>query len=172
VTIESDPVRVNGVYYGWYIVAICVLTQVAANAVAMSTFSLFLRPWSAEMHTPISALLLALSACGTVFAFVAPLTGTLADKYPARVLFGGGLLLLTLVLLGLSFAHKTWQIIALYALPLAVAMSLTTDLVCNSVLSRWFVRRRGLALGISGFGLGAGGVVLPPIVAALLPELG
>lgn len=169
---ESGPARVSGVYYGWYIVAICVLSQVAANSAAMNTFSLFVRPWSTEMHTPISALLLALTALGMVYAILAPITGILCDKYPARFLFSGGLLLLALVFLGLSFAHETWQIIALYALPLPVAMNLTTDLVCNSLLSRWFVRRLGLALGISGFGLGAGGIILPPIVAALLPEFG
>jgi MFS family permease len=169
---DTAPIRGRGPYYGWCIVAICILTQVATNALAMNTFSLFLQHWSSEMHTPISAFLLSLSACGTVFALLAPITGTLADRYPARLLFGAGLTLLTLVFLGLSAASRPWQIIAIYALPLPLVMNLTTDVVCNSVLSRWFVRRLGLALGLSAFGLGLGGVILPPVLATLMPQFG
>ena len=171
-SIEPTPVGVKGIYYGWYIVAICVLTQIAANSLAMNTFSLFVGPWSSEMHAPISTLLLALTSLGAGYALLAPFTGTLSDNFSARSLFCAGLLLLVLSLLGISSAHKAWQIIALYAVPLPLAMSLTTDLVCNTLLSRWFVHRLGLALGISSFGLGAGGIILPPIVAALLPEFG
>src|SRR5208282_3477907 len=47
-----------------------------------------------------------------------------------------------------------------------------TTLPANAVVSRWFVRRLGLALGLTSFGLGIAGVVLPPIVGALLPEFG
>ena len=40
------------------------------------------------------------------------------------------------------------------------------------MVSRWFVRRLGLALGLTAFGLGMAGVVMPPIVAAVMPTLG
>jgi sugar phosphate permease len=42
----------------------------------------------------------------------------------------------------------------------------------NTVVSRWFVRRRGLALGLTSFGLGVAGVILPPIFAGLLSSIG
>jgi MFS family permease len=167
-TMETGPARVNGVYYGWYIVVICVLTQVCANALPVNAFSLFLRPWSTEMHTPVSTFLLAIGSMGSVCAFIAPLAGAMADKYPARRMLGIGVVILAIGFLAISFAHAPWQILASYAVILPVAVLMTTSIVTNSVISRWFVRRLGLALGISGFGLAAGGVLLPPLVAALL----
>jgi nitrate/nitrite transporter NarK len=40
------------------------------------------------------------------------------------------------------------------------------------LISRWFVRRLGLALGLSAFGIGLAGVLLPPVIAAMLPTAG
>ena len=170
--IETRATRVNHIYYGWYVVAISVLTQVAANSLSINAFSLFLRPWSAEMHTPISTFMLAIGSIGTVAAFLAPVAGTFADKYPARMIYAIGLVVLALGFLVVSFAHAPWQILASYALILPIGAAMTTAVVSNSLLSRWFVRRLGLALGISNAGLGLGGVLLPPVIAGLLDEFG
>jgi MFS family permease len=62
--------------------------------------------------------------------------------------------------------------LALYALLLPVSVAFAATLTANAVVSRWFVRRLGLALGLTSFGLGLAGVVLPPIVAAVIPYLG
>jgi MFS family permease len=44
--------------------------------------------------------------------------------------------------------------------------------VCNALISRWFVRRQGLAFGLSAFGIGLAGVLLPQIISPLLPVVG
>ena len=60
----------------------------------------------------------------------------------------------------------------LYAALLPVSLLLSTSLLSNAVVSRWFVRRLGLAMSITAFGLGMAGVVMPPIIAAATPILG
>jgi sugar phosphate permease len=42
----------------------------------------------------------------------------------------------------------------------------------NAVVSRWFVRRLGIALGITAFGVGIAGVILPPVIAWVMPLIG
>ena len=95
-----------------------------------------------------------------------------ADKYPARWLMGGGLIGVALFYLGVSFVTASWQLVALYALLLPISVVCSTALPANAVVSRWFVRRLGFALGLTAFGLGMAGVILPPIVAAVTPEFG
>jgi nitrate/nitrite transporter NarK len=65
-----------------------------------------------------------------------------------------------------------WQIAALYAVLAPLALCLSTAVTANALISRWFVRRLGLALGLSAFGIGMAGVLLPPAIGAMLPTIG
>jgi sugar phosphate permease len=171
-TATEGAAQRHGWYHGWNIVAVCVLAQTVANGLPVNAFSLFLRDWSAQLHTPISTLQLGIAAFGLFCAFLSPKAGVFADKYPARWLMGGGLIGIALFYLGVSFVTASWQLVALYALLLPISVVCSTALPANAVVSRWFVRRLGFALGLTAFGLGMAGVILPPIVAAMTPEFG
>lgn len=168
----AEGARARGWYHGWNIVAICILSQVAANGLTYNTFSLFLPGWSTELQTPVSRLQLPVAAMSLVAALLAPMVGTLADKYPARRLFGFGLAGMAIFYLAISQATAAWQLLTLYAFLAPLALCLATAITANALISRWFVRRLGLALGLSAFGIGVAGVILPPVIAALLPKFG
>jgi MFS family permease len=170
-TTSSDTHR-GGWYHGWNIVAVCILSGIAANALPINAYSLFLKNWSADLHEPISTLQLGIAAIGLSSAFLAPLVGSWADKYPSRLLFGIGLAGVVLFCVGISLMHAVWQYFLLYLLLLPLPLGLTTSLTANAVVSRWFKRRLGLALGLTAFGLGLGGVIVPPLAAGLMHLLG
>ena len=159
-------------YYGWNVVAVCVLAGIAANALPINAFSLFLGEWTAQLHVPVSTLQIGIGACGLGCAIFSPVAGILADKYSGRWLFGIGLVGMVVFSFGISWVTRVWEFIALYALVLPLSLLLSTAILANAVVSRWFVRRLGLALSITAFGLGMAGVVMPPIVAATLPTIG
>jgi MFS family permease len=167
---SATPTR--GWYYGWNIVAVCVLSQVAANGLTYNTYSLFLRDWSAQLHAPISQLQLPIAAMSLVAALLAPLAGVFADRYQARRLFAIGLVGMAIFYFAMSTATAAWHVFALYALLVPAALVLSTAVTANALISRWFVRRLGLALGLSAFGIGLAGVLLPPLIAAILPTAG
>jgi MFS family permease len=159
-------------YYGWNIVAACVLSTILVNGIPTFAFSLFLKDWTAELHSRISFLQLGVSAMGVVCALLAPAVGVMSDKYSARLVFGIGLVAVTLTCFAMSFVTAAWQIVAIYALLLPVAIDCGALIPANAVISRWFVRRLGLAMGLTAFGVALAGMIGPPIVAGLLPSLG
>jgi MFS family permease len=169
VSVTPDIGARRGWYHGWNIVAACALAEAMANGLPVNAFTLFLQDWSAELHAPISSLQLGLAALGIFSSVLAPFVGVLVDRKPARLLMGGGLLTLALFEIGISFVTTMWQFLALYILLLPTAVVFSTTLPANAIVSRWFVRRLGLALGLTAFGLGLAGVVLPQLIAALLP---
>lgn len=171
-TPSGDAVRRRGWYHGWNIVAACMAAQIAANALPINAFSLFLHDWSKQLHTSISTLQLGLAASSMGVALLSPFVGSLADRYPARWLFGIGLAGTAVCCFGISVVAATWQLLLLYALVLPIALTFPTIVPSNAVVSRWFVRRLGLALGLTSFGLGLGGIVMPPIIAAVMPIVG
>ena len=162
----------RGWYYGWNIVAICILAQIASTALPVSTFSLFLHDWAAQFHKPISSLQLGLAADGIGCAIVAPFVGMLVDKYPTKILMAIGLLGMGLFCLGMSLATQFWQYLFLYGFVVPISVTLSTAVPANALISRWFVRRRGLALGLTSLGLSAAGVLMAPVVAAAMPAIG
>lgn len=165
---SSDVLGQRRWYYGWSIVAVCILSQAVANGLTYNSLSLFYEDWSTQLNAPKSYLMLAIGLMGTVAAMISPFVGALADKFPARRLFTYGLLGIALFYLAVGSIKAAWQLLALYAVLAPVALCLSTAVVANAVISRWFVRRRGLALGLSAFGIGLAGVVLPPVLNRLL----
>jgi MFS transporter, OFA family, oxalate/formate antiporter len=161
-----------GWYYGWNIIAIAVLSQVSANGIALNSFSLFLHDWAAELHSPISSLQLVILPMITIASLISPLAGILADKFPARWLMGGGTLGIAVFCLLISTVTATWQVYVLYGALLPFAVCFSTSVVANALVSRWFVRRIGLALGLTAFGVGLAGALLPPVIGAAMPSLG
>jgi MFS family permease len=159
-------------YYGWNIVAVCMLSQIAANGILFNSLPLFLKPWSEELHAPISEILLCYLPMLVIMSALSPVIGAMADRKPARLLIGLGVAALVPIHLAMSAVTKIWQVQALYALAVPAPMTLAATVVCNPLISRWFVKRAGLALGLSAFGIAIGGIVLPPLIAAAIPVIG
>jgi len=162
----------RGWYHGWNIVAVCILSQTMGNGLTYNALSLFLKGWSQELNTPISHLTLTVAIMGTVAALVSPFVGALADKYPARRLLVIGLLGMAVFYVLVGSVTASWQLLVLYGVIAAPALTFCTAVVANALISRWFVRRRGLAFGLSAFGIGLAGVLLPQIINPLLPLVG
>ena len=142
--------RRGGWYHGWNIVAVAVISQIAAYGLPLNSISLFLNDWARDLHSPISHLLLAMAPLAWVSAIASPIAGALADKRRARWLFGIGLAGIGLFCYLMSTVTATWQLCLLYGTLYPVSVSLCTSVAATALVSRWFVRRIGLALGVRG----------------------
>src|SRR5256886_1381856 len=72
---------------------------------------------------------------------------------------------------GMSLVTQLWQPYLLYGLVAALGMS-TAYVPCNTTVVKWFVARRGLAVGLASSGAGVGTVVLPPVAQLLVTTVG
>lgn len=159
-------------YHGWNIVAVCVLSQVAALGLTINCFSLFLPLWSKDFGLPVSTLTTAITIFSLGCSVVVPFAGAFADRFPARWLFGLALAGLAAFHVVIGFVTRGWQLLALYSVLLPVLISFAASVPAQALVSRWFVKRVGLAMGLTAFGLALAGVVLPPLVVGFLPSLG
>jgi MFS family permease len=149
-----------------------VIIQMFTNGLAINCLTLFLGGWSQEFGRPVSDFALA----QTIFALMGiPLgvvVGWASDRFPARAVFGFGLVLVTIFHLGIGFAASPLAITLLFAIVASLGIGHSGAVPSQAVVSRWFVRRRGLAMGLTAFGLALGGVTLPPLVAYLIDAIG
>ena len=106
---------------------------------------------------------------------VAPLFGFLAgwliDRYGPRSLMMTGALLAGTALIGLSFA-STLPMFYLFYVMNALGYVFGGPLPSQVLISRWFDKNRGKAMGIAYLGIGTGGALVPLIAAGLEKSMG
>jgi MFS family permease len=159
------------VYYGWMIVAVVFVTM-AIGVNARTAFSLLFPPIIAEFGWDRGVTAGAFSFGFIVSAIMSPLIGRLMDRFGPRgvmelgvVLMGGGMLLAPLT-------TQPWH------LYLTIGVLVGAGSVClgysgqSLFLPNWFVRNRGLAIGIAFAGVGIGSVTLLPWVQVMIERTG
>jgi sugar phosphate permease len=115
---------------------------------------------------------------GPLFGFLA---GWMVDRFGPRLLMLGGILMAGLALIGLGALGSTGT--ALSLAPTLTAFYVfylfnALGYVCGGplpnqvLLSRWFDRARGKAMGFAYLGIGIGGAIVPLLAAALTARLG
>jgi MFS family permease len=100
---------------------------------------------------------------GPLFGFIA---GWLIDKYGPRRLMMAGILMMGTALIGLSFADSLGLFYLFYIFN-ALGYVCGGPLPCQVLISRWFDKNRGKAMGIAYLGIGTGGALVPLIAAGI-----
>lgn len=103
-----------------------------------------------------------------LFGFIA---GWLIDRYGPRSLMMTGAFMAGTALIGLSFADSLPMFYSFYVLN-ALGYVFGGPLPCQVLISRWFDKNRGKAMGIAYLGIGTGGAVVPLLSAGLEKNLG
>ena len=160
-------------FYGWVVVAASALGLLfGAFPIVVSSFAIFFGSYVREFHAGRAAIAFALTIHNFFAAFLAGWIGRLTDRFGARNVILPGLGILGLVLLSAeAIGSRIWQLYVFYAI-LGAVSSTTTSVPYGVVVSRWFSRRRGLALGLTQAGLGAGAIAVPPLVRLLIASYG
>jgi sugar phosphate permease len=160
-------------FYGWWVVfASGVGLAMCYGPIIVPTFGVFLKPLSQEFGWSRMQISLAFSLSTLGITLTVPFIGRLVDRFGARKVIVPAVLLFGLSVFSLSFlsAHL-WHFYAIY-LFMGVVGSGTTQVPYAKVISRWFDRQRGLALGLSVAALGVSASLMPSLAQALITAVG
>jgi MFS family permease len=105
---------------------------------------------------------------GPLFGFIA---GWLIDRYGPRRLMISGSLMMGVALIGLSYSSSLPMFYLFYVFN-ALGYVCGGPLPCQVLISRWFDKNRGKAMGIAYLGIGTGGALVPLISSGLEKEFG
>ena len=149
----------------WVVLASCLVCQMGLG-LGGYVFAVFLKPVATEMGWSRTAFAAVGGPLLLAMALASPLVGTLTERVGARAVFASAITLVAAALLGLSHMQALWQFYLL-GLLLGVAITGLGDIPAGAVVSRWFGRRRGLALGLVYTGSNIGGAIVPLVATAL-----
>jgi len=160
-------------FYGWLIVFVSAIGLFLGPPLMIFSFSVFFKSLVVNFHASRGAVSLAFSLFNTVGALLIPATGMLIDRFGAKRV----ILVFTLLYgLGLCSAlwvgTSVWQLYLFFIVLGVVMASGPAPVTYGVVISHWFNRHRGLALGLSMMGIGVGSVVVPILSQRLITGFG
>ena len=105
-------------------------------------------------------------------AILAIVVGRALDKYSVKNFMMIGAVIYAVGLFSLSFINSYWSLLTIYLTILALGSVMMGNLAVSKLISNWFDKNAGKALGIAAIGISFSGVALPLIVDPLLDLVG
>jgi MFS family permease len=158
-------------FYGWIVIAVTFVTM-AIGVNARTSFSLFFPPIIDEFGWERGVTAGAFSFGFLISAVLSPMMGRMMDRAGPRTVMELGVALMAGGLLLAPLTTQPWH------LYLTIGVMVGGGSVClgysgqSLFLPNWFVRRRGLAIGIAFAGVGVGSVTLLPWMQVLIVQAG
>ncbi len=155
-------------FYGWVIVATC---SVAASSYGLFyTFGVFFKSLQAEFGWG-RALTGSVHSVHLLFYAISTYTfGRLTDRIGPRRALSLGAVFIGAGLCLCSQIQNIWQLYLFYII--ASLDSGVTVSLPNATVQKWFLKKRGLALGLVTAGVGAGTLLLAPLSHSLISMFG
>jgi len=172
VSAPRDARTESRMYYGYWLVGAAFVAQFVSVGSQNYVVGAFLKPMTDDLSWTRSEFTLARTLGQFVMAFTGFFIGAYVDRHGGRRLMLIGIVFLSIALYALSFTQELWQWVLLNGLILTIGAALIGNLVVNVTLSKWFVEKRGLAVGLASMGVSFAGVALTPVMTGVIDEWG
>ena len=158
-------------FYGWWIVFAGTLILSVSSGIGFYGHGVFLDPLRTLHGWPKTTVSSAITLYFLTAGFMGMIIGRQIDRYGPKwvlilgsVVIGGGFVLLSRI-------TTIWQLYFVYFL-MALGFSCTSLVPVNTLITNWFIRRRGFAMSLTNTGLSAGGIVLVPLASYMISRWG
>lgn len=151
----------GGIFYGWYMVAVCFVVNFFIFGIAVNTFTVYVKPIEADLGWSRGQISFAMALAPFAMGITAPFIGGLIDRVGARWVMAAGAAIVGVCSLMLAATQSLSYYYTVYAIA-GIGQSCATVIPISLVISNWFNVKRGKALGIVMTGTGLGAMVMVP----------
>ena len=158
----------NKLFYGWWIVIVITILCFISGA---APFAVVLKQLMAQFHTGRGEVSLSQSIANIAGGITGIFVGRLLHRYsPKKFMLCGAMVSGASTVL-LSLANSLW-FLYIFSLIAGMAGAFSNAIAMFTLLSRWFNRKWGIAIGITMAGGGIGSIVIQPLVGIIAQNYG
>jgi sugar phosphate permease len=158
-------------FYGWIVVAVTAII-VLVTAGVRSAPGAFLLSMTGEPGWSTASVSFAAAAGLIVFGLAGPISGWMMGRIGVKNVVLVSLVVTGTSLVAASFSREIWQLTLLFGLLSGLGTGLVASVLGPTVATRWFVKDRGLVVGIFGASNSAGQLVFFPLLTGLAIAVG
>lgn len=161
------------IFYGWWIVAAAMLCiSTGTGPFAFASLGIFMLPLTEEFGWSRSQVSLCTMILVATTALSMPIVGRLVDRFGSRRILVFSMLILSACLAAIPMVtSRLWHLALIFAV-IGTLGAGTNSVPYMPILSAWFDKRRGLAIGIAIAGIGLGYAYVPLLLQFLIDRSG
>jgi MFS family permease len=145
--------------YRWIIlIAVCVIGFMTVGT--RSTVSSFLKTIIADLQSNRETVSFIVAVNIWLSGFLQLFAGLLMDRFGAKWLFAGSIVLYGLGICLIGLTHEVWYLLIMYGIVVGVASAGASMSLTNALVAQWFRHWRAFAMGINNAGSALGTLFL------------
>jgi sugar phosphate permease len=163
--------RTGPVFWGWYVVfsSFIMLTIIYG---ARYSFGVFVKPMFAEYDWPMTVISLAASINLLMYASGGVFAGWLLDRIAPKWVTTVSVLFMTAGFIAASFVKSPLGLYLSYGVLVGIGSAGSGAVACAASIGKWFVKKRGMAIGIAAMGIGLGTMIMAPLAGYIVKSFG
>ena len=159
------------VFYGWYVVAAgCIVIGMTAGII-QNSFGQYIKPVCADMgfsRQQMSMNQTIVSICSMIFALM---WGKASKQINLHKCMSAVAVILPILYFCFSFITNLASFY-LVTILMSIAFCFVTMMVFTYIIGNWFVKNRGVAIGLTSMGSGIGSMIMNTVIAELILNVG
>ena len=159
-------------FFGWKIVALAFFLDFCAVGYSFQSFPVVVLELSKEFSLSRFLATLPIPLFMIMSSLFMPYVGKFLDKGEIRSILITGALVYGLSLISLYFVFSYVSFMLIFTLPMALGVTMMGNISVSKLISLWFRKYTGRALGIASVGVSFGGFIFPNLTSFLLGDLG
>ena len=163
--IEKFTARLNGLFYGWRMVAVGCGIRMLGGGFHLYGFTVFFLPITQELGLSRAATSLVFSLARAEGAIEGPLAGYLIDRLGPRPVILAGVILSGIGYMLLATIESYYGFLVVYLGVISLSFSAGFMHSPMVLANTWFIRRRALAMTLVSSAIGIGGTLITPLLA-------
>ncbi len=158
-------------HYGWLTLAVTFLVLLAA-AGTRATPGVLMLPLEHQFGWSRATISLAISVNIALYGLTGPFSAAAMQRFGVRPTVLGALAVLAGGVALSSLMQAPWQMVLVWGILVGSSTGVLAMTLSATIVSRWFVQHRGLAMGILTASTATGQLVFLPMLAALAEHFG
>jgi MFS family permease len=159
--------RIRQIFWGWYVVLGAFLVLCLSYGVRYS-FGVFVYPMFKEYGWSMSVISISASVNILAYSIGGIFCGRLADRIAPKWMMTTGSILTAIGFYFLIRAETPAGLYLSYGILCGFGNACMGAVVCTAAVGKWFIKKRGLAMGLATMGIGAGTMVMNPVAGYIV----